>query len=122
MLIKLIYFKYEESQLIALYWYILTLIIFQSGRRGRGKDSGCHLQNHSKLCTFLCLLELLLSLAELCKVQSGNLLSLFNLLLVGLDLSLKFCSQLRHTVLVLSIFSLSKGELLGLAFGSLESL
>merc|ERR1711915_735191 len=86
------------------------------------EDTGCHLQDHSKLSTFLGLLKLLLSLTELGKVKSGNLLSLFDLLLVGLDLSLKFCSQLRHAILVLSILSLSKGKLLGLAFGSLEGL
>merc|ERR1711915_712448 len=84
------------------------------------EDKGCHLQDHSKLSTFFGLLKLLLSLTELGKIKSGNLLSLFDLLFVGLDLSLKFGGQLRHAVLVLSILSLSKGKLLGLAFSSLE--
>merc|ERR1711936_38943 len=59
------------------------------------------LQDHSKLC---------------------SLFSFLNLLLVGFDLSLELCSEFRHTVLVLPIFSLSKGKLLGLALSPLESL
>jgi hypothetical protein len=43
----------------------------------------------SQLGTFLSLFKLLLSLPELGKVESGNLLSLLNLLLVSLDLLLK---------------------------------
>merc|ERR1740121_55071 len=81
-----------------------------------------HLQNHSKLCSFLSLLELLLSLPELCKVESCNLFSLLYLLFVGFDLSLELCSKFRHAVLVLPIFSLGKGELFALALSSLESL
>merc|ERR1711942_65761 len=81
-----------------------------------------HLQNHSKLCSLLSLLELLLSLPELCKVESCNLFSLLYLLLVGFDLPLELCSKFRHTVLVLPIFSLGKGELFALALSPLESL
>merc|ERR1719513_181888 len=81
-----------------------------------------HLQNHSKLCSLLSLLELLLSLPELCKVESCNLFCLLYLLLVGFDLSLELCSKFRHAVLVLPIFSLGKGELFALALSPLESL
>merc|ERR1711982_211387 len=81
-----------------------------------------HLQNHSKLCSLLSLLELLLSLPELCKVESCNLFSLLYLLFVGFDLPLELCSKFRHAVLVLPIFSLGKGELFALALSPLESL
>merc|ERR1719320_2390462 len=73
-----------------------------------------HLQNHSKLCSLLCLLELFLSLPELCKVESCNLFSLLYLLFVGFDLPLELCGKFRHAVLVLPIFSLGKGELFAL--------
>merc|ERR1711942_111758 len=81
-----------------------------------------HLQNHSKLCSLLSLLELLLSLPELCKVESCNLFSFLYLLFVGFDLPLELCSKFRHAVLVLPIFSLGKGELFALALSPLESL
>merc|ERR1712083_1207427 len=80
------------------------------------------LQNHSKLCSLFSFLKLLLSLPELCQVESCDLFSLLYLLLVSLDLSLELCSELRHTVLVLPIFPLGKGELFALALSSLESL
>merc|ERR1719431_183305 len=80
------------------------------------------LQNHSKFCSLFSFLKLLLSLPELCQVESCNLFCLLYLLLVGFDLSLKLCSEFRHTVLVLPIFSLGKGELFALALSSLESL
>merc|ERR1719233_942770 len=80
------------------------------------------LQNHSKLCSLFSFLKFLLSLPEFCQVESCNLFSLLYLLLVGFDLSLELCSEFRHTVLVLPIFSLCKGELFTLALSSLESL
>merc|ERR1719431_2137991 len=80
------------------------------------------LQNHSKLCSLFSFLKLLLSLPELCQVESCDLFSLLYLLLVGFDPSLELCSEFRHTVLVLPILSLSKGELFALALSPLESL
>merc|ERR1719512_118575 len=80
------------------------------------------LQNHSKLCSFFSFLQLLLSLSELCQVESCNLFSLLYLLLVGFDFSLELCSEFRHTVLVLPIFPLGKSELFALALSPLESL
>merc|ERR1719431_1800696 len=80
------------------------------------------LQNHSKLCSFFSFLQLLLSLPELCQVESGNLFSLLYLLLVGFDFSLELCSEFRHTVLVLPIFPLGKSKLFALALSPLESL
>merc|ERR1719232_535393 len=80
------------------------------------------LQNHGELCSLLSLLQLLLSLAELGQVEGGNLLSLLNLLLVGLDLHLQLAGQLGHAVLVLLVLTLGKGKFLGLALGSLVGL
>merc|ERR1719461_2729543 len=70
----------------------------------------------------LCLLKLLLSLAEFGQVQGGNLLSLLDLLLVGLDLALELGGQVRHAVLVLSVLVVLELEFLDLALGSLVSL
>merc|ERR1740124_730690 len=81
-----------------------------------------HLQNHSKLCSLLSLLQLLLGLAELGQVESCNFLSLLDLLLVSFDLHLQLASQLGHAILVLAIFSLSKSKFFGLAFSTLEGL
>merc|ERR1712179_822802 len=81
-----------------------------------------NLHNHGELGSLLGLLQLLLSLSELGQVKSSNLLSLFNLLLVSLDLHLQLASQLRHTVLILPVLSLSKSKFLCLALCSLESL
>merc|ERR1719483_1319824 len=81
-----------------------------------------HLQNHSKLCSLLSLLQLLLGLAELGQVESCNFLSLLNLLLVSLDLHLQLARQLGHAILVLTVFSLSKSKFFGLAFSTLEGL
>merc|ERR1719431_1602530 len=80
------------------------------------------LQNHSKLCSLFSFLKLLLSLPELCQVESCNLFSLLYLLLVGFYLSLELCSKFRHTVLVLPILPLGKGKLFALALSPLESL
>merc|ERR1719430_1805549 len=69
------------------------------------------LQDHCKLCSLFSFFKLLLSLPKLCQVDSCDLFSLLYLLLVGFDLSLELCSKFRHTILVLPIFSLGKGEL-----------
>merc|ERR1712038_835226 len=87
-----------------------------------GQHSAYCLQNHSKLCSLFSFLQLLLSLPKLCQVESCDLFSLLYLLLVGFDLSLELCSEFRHTVLVLPILSLGKGELFALALSPLESL
>merc|ERR1719288_714213 len=76
----------------------------------------------SHLGAVLSLLELLLGLAELGQVEGGDLLSLLNLLLVGLDLLLELASQVRHTVLVLPVLVILELELLDLALGPLVSL
>merc|ERR1719430_2986167 len=80
------------------------------------------LQNHSKLCSLFSFFKLLLSLPELCQVESCDFFSLLYLLLVGFYLSLELGSEFRHTVLVLPILSLGKGELFALALSPLESL
>merc|ERR1719308_299916 len=95
---------------------------FGFSRKQFSRRLAYHLQNHSKLCSLLSLLELLLSLSELCKVESCNLFSLLYLLFVGFDLPLELCSKFRHAVLVLPIFSVGKGKLFALAFSPLESL
>merc|ERR1719210_1357008 len=58
------------------------------------------------------LLQLLLSLPELGQVEGSNLLSLLDLLLVGLDLLLQLLGKFRHLVLVLLIFLLLELQLL----------
>merc|ERR1712203_544226 len=60
----------------------------------------------SHLGAVLCLLQLLLGLPVLGQVQSCNLLSLLDLLLVGLDLLLELLGEVRHLVLVLLILLL----------------
>merc|ERR1712098_287833 len=80
------------------------------------------LDDHGKLGSLLGLLKLLLGLAELSQVEGSYLLSLFNLLLVGLDLHLQLAGKLRHAVLVLLVLTLGKGKLLSLALSSLVSL
>merc|ERR1711982_196478 len=70
-----------------------------------------NLQNHGELGTLLGLLELLLGLAELGQVEGGDLLSLLNLLLVGLDLVLQLGGKLGHAVLVLLVLTLGEGQL-----------
>merc|ERR1712107_304299 len=75
----------------------------------------------SHLCSLLSLFKFLLGLAEFGKVKSSNLLSLINLLLVGLDLSLQLVGQVGHSVLVLLLI-LRELELLDLALSSLVSL
>merc|ERR1719154_1092546 len=83
---------------------------------------GFGLQNHGKLGPLFSLLQLLLGLAEFSQIEGCNFFSLLNLLLVGLNLHLQFTSQVRHTVLVLSIFSLGESKLLSLALSPLEGL
>merc|ERR1711902_17916 len=60
----------------------------------------------SKSSTVFSFLKLLLGFAELSKVQSSNLLSFLNLLLVSLDFLLKLGCKFRHAVLVLLVFIL----------------
>merc|ERR1719498_446946 len=93
-------------------------ILFIQSQAGLISD----LDTGRQLGTLLSLFKLLLSLAELGKVQGGNLLSLLNLLLVGLDLLLELAGKVGHSVLVLLVLSLGKLELLDLALGSLEGL
>merc|ERR1719418_344194 len=80
------------------------------------------LEDHGELGSLLGLLQLLLSLAELGQVEGSDLLSLLDLLLVGLDLALQLAGQLGHAVLVLLVLTLGKGQLLGLALSPLEGL
>merc|ERR1719315_327941 len=72
--------------------------------------------------TFITLLKFLLSLAEFSKVKSCNLLSIFNLFLVGFNLSLKGSYKLRHSLLVLLIFINLECQLFTLSLASLEAL
>merc|ERR1712061_316162 len=53
-----------------------------------------------------------LSLSKLGQVEGSNLFSLFNLLLVGLNLALELINQSLHALMVLAIFISSKGQLL----------
>merc|ERR1719418_71581 len=80
------------------------------------------LEDHGELGSLLGLLQLLLSLAELGQVEGSDLLSLLDLLLVGLDLALQLAGQLGHAVLVLLVLALGEGQLLGLALSPLEGL
>merc|ERR1719322_1659053 len=68
------------------------------------------------------LLKLLLGLAELGQVEGSDLLSLLNLLLVGLDLRLELGGQVGHAVLVLSVLIILELEFLDLALSSLVRL
>ena len=61
---------------------------------------------------FFRLLELRLDLPELCQVERRDLLRLFDLLLVGLDLVLQFVHQLLHPLVVLVVLILLEAELL----------
>merc|ERR1719431_2399997 len=80
------------------------------------------LDEGSELGTLLNLLQLLLGLPELGQVEGGDLLSLLNLLLVGLDLGLQLGSKVGHPVLVLLVLTGREGELLALALSALVCL
>merc|ERR1711926_14132 len=112
-------FESKVSIIKVNYWfhfYILFLFIQSQAGFIISLDMG------RQLGAFLSFFKLLLSLAELGKVQGSNLLSFLNLLLVGLDLLLELAGKVGHSVLVLLVFILGKLELLGLAVSSLASL
>merc|ERR1719150_563114 len=72
--------------------------------------------------TVLGLLQLLLGLPELGQVEGGDLLSLLDLLLVGLDLGLQLASQVAHGHLVLLVLVVLELKLLDLALSLLVTL
>merc|ERR1719225_1753352 len=80
------------------------------------------LEKSSELGTLLHLLQLLLGLPELGKVEGGDLLGLLDLLLVGLDLGLELWGQVSHPVLVLLVLTGGEDQLLALALSTLVSL
>merc|ERR1719225_1964090 len=80
------------------------------------------LEKSSELGTLLHLLQLLLGLSELGKVEGGDLLGLLDLLLVGLDLGLQLGGQVGHPVLVLLVLTGGEDQLLALALSPLVSL
>merc|ERR1719201_1272748 len=80
------------------------------------------LEKGSKLGALLNLLQLLLGLPELSQVEGGDLLSLLDLLLVGLDLGLRLGGQVGHPVLVLLVLTRREDKLLALALSALVSL
>merc|ERR1719153_1485987 len=82
----------------------------------QGLDEG------GKLGAFLDLLQLLLGLPELGQVEGCDLLSLLDLLLVGLDLGLQLGGQVGHPVLVLLVLTSGESKLLALALSTLVSL
>merc|ERR1711881_675819 len=59
--------------------------------------------------------KVVLGLSKFSQVQSSNLLSFFNLLLVALDFTLKRINQSLHALMVLAIFISSKGQFLDAA-------
>merc|ERR1712029_446147 len=63
-----------------------------------------------------------LDLSVLGKIKGSNLLSLFNLLLVRLDLALELVNQSLHSLMILSVFILRVGKLLDLALRLAEIL
>merc|ERR1719508_192893 len=87
---------------------------------GRSSDSAK--LTLSKSGSLLRLFQLLLSLAEFGQIESSNLLSLFHLLLVGLDLCLQLSGKFTHPILVLSVFIIAELHLLDLAFRLLGQL
>merc|ERR1719464_1327938 len=66
--------------------------------------------------------EVTLHLAELGKVEGGDLLGLLNLLLVGLDLALELVNQTLHALVVLPVLLLAVSQLLDLPLGFAEVL
>merc|ERR1719225_1790174 len=80
------------------------------------------LEKSSELGTLLHLLQLLLGLPELGRVEGGDLLGLLDLLLVDLDLGLELGGQVSHPVLVLLVLASGECELLALALSTLVSL
>ena len=59
--------------------------------------------------------EVVLDLAVLGQVEGGDLLSLLNLLLVGLDLALQLVNESLHPLVVLPVLVLLVAQLLDLA-------
>merc|ERR1719369_2416445 len=86
----------------------------------------CHLQlaqgSTSQFATLLSLLKFLLCFAVLGQVESSNFFSFLNLGFVSLDLLLELVSQVRHTILVLTIFILLELQLLDTTLSPLEGL
>merc|ERR1739846_245299 len=66
--------------------------------------------------------EVGLDLAVLGEVEGGDLLSLLNLLLVGLDLALELVNQTLHALVVLPVLILAVGPMLDLPLGFAEVL
>merc|ERR1712131_31396 len=66
--------------------------------------------------------QVVLDLSVLGKVEGGNLLSLLNLLLVGLDLALELVNQGLHPLLVLLVLVNGVGQLLDVSLGLAEIL
>merc|ERR1719158_2172642 len=71
----------------------------------------------SGVSALLSILKLGLHLAELGQVDGGDLLSLLDLSLVGLDLGLEFVHKVLETLLVLAVLIGLEGELLEAAVG-----
>merc|ERR1719361_2501632 len=82
----------------------------------------CREGSLSHLGTVLSLLQLLLGLPKLGKVEGSNFFRFLNLLLVCPDLLLQFLSKIGHPVLVLSVLILLELELLDSALGLLVTL
>merc|ERR1719312_1820070 len=75
-----------------------------------------------QLCTFLRLLQLLLSFPELGQVEGSDLLGLLDLLLGSLDLCLQLGRQVAHPVLVLLLLFNLEAEFLSATLGLLVTL
>merc|ERR1712186_125887 len=93
----------------------LLHLLHRCKRGSTGSSLGLGKSLLINISTFLSSRHIVLCLSVLSQVQSSNLLSLLNLLLVRLDLSLQLVNQGLHALMVLPILVLLVGKLLDLA-------
>lgn len=109
------YIHHRYGSLLGTYWW-LHLWRHASQALGSSLHLGLAGSLFGVVGALLSLLELLLSLAELGQVEGGDLLSLLNLALVGLDLLLELVNKVLHALVVLLVLIGLEGELLDAAF------
>merc|ERR1719356_1007620 len=115
----------EEARDLALFrchgQWSFEVIWFLHLHRCEGRSTGSSLGLSQSLLvdvgTLLGSGKVTLDLAVLGKVEGGDLLSLLNLLLVGLDLALQPVNQPLHALVVLPVLLLGVGQLLDLPLG-----
>merc|ERR1711972_1213148 len=99
---------------------------FSGLHRSKGASSAASLHLGKgllmKISSFTTGLKITLNLSVFGKVKGSNLLSLLNLLLIGLDLALELVNEGLHPLTVLSVLILGIGQLLDVSLRLAEVL